>query len=107
MQAVTLKADLKPLSGPQVFGYGRWRRGSVKISSEIAQRHRVWTLSIRPHQVNVTTSTRTKATGQSLSAHRLLLVSLEAIVVFNCSQKENDRMKIPGNAVQERSEFHQ
>ncbi len=43
----TLKADLEPLSGPRVFGCGRWRKDWVKDSSELAQDRRAWGASIR------------------------------------------------------------
>ncbi len=42
----SIKADLEPVSGPQVFGYARWRKDTVKISSEFAQEHRVWSASV-------------------------------------------------------------
>ncbi len=41
------KADLEPLSGPRIFGYTRWRKDCVKVSSELAQCRRAWGASIR------------------------------------------------------------
>ncbi len=41
--AITIKADLEPLSGPRVFGHARW----AKVSSELVQDRRVWRASIR------------------------------------------------------------
>ncbi len=38
--ANTMKAGLEPLSGPQVFGYARWRKDWIKVSSERAQDRR-------------------------------------------------------------------
>ncbi len=38
--ATTVKADLKLLSGLQVLGYARWRKGWVKVSSELGQDRR-------------------------------------------------------------------
>ncbi len=35
------------LSGPRVFGHARWRKDWVKVSSELAQDHRVWSASVR------------------------------------------------------------
>ncbi len=40
-------ADLKPLSGPPVFGSARWRKSRVKISSKLAQGRRDWVTFIR------------------------------------------------------------
>ncbi len=40
-----IKADLEPISGPRDFGHARWRRGCVKVSSELAQDRRVWSAS--------------------------------------------------------------
>ncbi len=40
-------ADLKPLSGPRVFGNARWRKDWVKVSSELAQDRRAWSASVR------------------------------------------------------------
>ncbi len=45
--ATTMKADLKPLSGPRVFDYARWRKDWVKVSSELAQDRRAWSASVR------------------------------------------------------------
>ncbi len=40
--ATTIKADLEPL-----FGHARWRKGRVKVSSEIAQDRRACSASVR------------------------------------------------------------
>ncbi len=46
--ATTMKADMKSLSGPQVFGYyARWSKEWVKVSSELAQDSRAWNASVR------------------------------------------------------------
>ncbi len=45
--ATTIKADLEPISGPRVFGHARWRKGWVKVSSELAQDRRAWNASVR------------------------------------------------------------
>ncbi len=45
--ATMIKADLEPLSGPRVFGHARWRKDSVKVSSELAQDRRPWSASVR------------------------------------------------------------
>ncbi len=45
--AATTKAGLEPLSGPRVFGHARWRRDWVKVSSELAQDRRAWSVSVR------------------------------------------------------------
>ncbi len=45
--ATTIKAGLKPLSGPRVFGHARWRKDWVKVSSELAQDRRAWSASVR------------------------------------------------------------
>ncbi len=37
MWATAIQADLEPLSGPRVFGYARWRKDWVNVSSELAQ----------------------------------------------------------------------
>ncbi len=42
-----IKADLKPLYGPQVFGYARWRNDWLKVSNELAQDRRAWGASVR------------------------------------------------------------
>ncbi len=42
----SIKAYLEPFSGPQVFGYARWRKDTVKVSSDLAQEHRVWSASV-------------------------------------------------------------
>ncbi len=42
-----IKADLEPLSGKRIFGYARWRKGWVNVSSELAQDRRAWSASIR------------------------------------------------------------
>ncbi len=42
MWATTIKADLEPISGPRVFGYARWRKDWVKVSSELAHDRRAW-----------------------------------------------------------------
>ncbi len=34
--AITIKANLEPISGPRVFGHARWRKDWVKVSSELA-----------------------------------------------------------------------
>ncbi len=34
--ATTVKADLELLSGLRVFGYARWRKDCVKLSSKLA-----------------------------------------------------------------------
>ncbi len=44
--ATTIKADLEPISGPRVFGHARWRKGWVKVSSELAQDRRAWSASV-------------------------------------------------------------
>ncbi len=36
-RATTIKADLESLSGPRIFGYARWRKDFVKVSSELVQ----------------------------------------------------------------------
>ncbi len=46
MWATTNKADLDLLSGPRVFGYTRWRKGGVKVSSELAQDLPAWSASV-------------------------------------------------------------
>ncbi len=43
----TTKADLEPISGPRIFGHARWRKGWVKVSSELAQDRRAWNASVR------------------------------------------------------------
>ncbi len=40
--AITIKADLEPLSGPRISGYVRWREDWVKVSSEVTQDCRPW-----------------------------------------------------------------
>ncbi len=40
-----MKADLEPLSGPRVFGYARWGKDWVNVSSELAQDRRAWSAS--------------------------------------------------------------
>ncbi len=45
--ATTIKADLEPISGPRVFGYARWRKDWVNVSSELAQDRRAWSASVR------------------------------------------------------------
>ncbi len=45
--ATTIKADLEPISGPRVFGHARWRKGWVKVSSDLTQDRRVWSASVR------------------------------------------------------------
>ncbi len=40
--ATTIKADLEPL-----FGHARWRKGTVKVSSELAQDGRACSASVR------------------------------------------------------------
>ncbi len=45
--ATTIRADLEPISGPQVFGHARWRKDWVKVSSERAQDRRAWSASVR------------------------------------------------------------
>ncbi len=59
----TLKADLEPLSGPRVLGHARWRKDLVKVSSELAQSRRAWSVSVRdvvnPPRVNADASTST------------------------------------------------
>ncbi len=45
--AVTIKADLEPISGPRVFGHTRWRKDWVNISSDLAQDRRAWSASVR------------------------------------------------------------
>ncbi len=47
MWTTTLKADLEPLSGPLAFGYARWRKGRVKVSSELARDRWAWDASVR------------------------------------------------------------
>ncbi len=47
MLRTTIKANLEPLSGLRVFGYARWRKDWVKVSSELAQDRRAWSASIR------------------------------------------------------------
>ncbi len=44
--ANTIKTDLEPLSGPQVFGHARWTKDWVKVSSELAQDRRAWSASV-------------------------------------------------------------
>ncbi len=48
----TTKADLEPLSGPRFFGYARWRKDRVKVSSEPAVHP-----STQPARVNAATRT--------------------------------------------------
>ncbi len=43
----TIKANLEPFSGPQVFGHARWRKDWMKVSSELAQERRAWCASDR------------------------------------------------------------
>ncbi len=45
--ATTIKADLEPISGPRDFGYARWRKDWVKVSSELSQDRRAWSASVR------------------------------------------------------------
>ncbi len=45
--ATTIKASLEPLTGLRVFGYARWRKVWVKVSSELAQDRRAWSASVR------------------------------------------------------------
>ncbi len=45
--ATTIKADLEAVSGPRVFSHARWRKYSVKVSSELAQVRRAWSASVR------------------------------------------------------------
>ncbi len=40
--ATTIKEDLEPPSWPRVFGFARWRKGRVKVPSELAQDRRAW-----------------------------------------------------------------
>ncbi len=40
-------ADLETLSGLRVFGYARWRKDWVSVSSELAQDRRAWSASVR------------------------------------------------------------
>ncbi len=40
--ATEIKSCLEPLPGPQIFGYPRWRKDWVKVSSELAQNCRAW-----------------------------------------------------------------
>ncbi len=42
-----IKADLEALTRHRVFGYARWRKVWVKISSELAQDRRDWGVSTR------------------------------------------------------------
>ncbi len=42
-----MKADLEPHFGLWVYGYARWRKDWVKVSSELAQDRRVWSASVR------------------------------------------------------------
>ncbi len=44
--ATTVKADLKPLSGLQVFDHARWRKDWVNVSSELPQDSRAWSASV-------------------------------------------------------------
>ncbi len=44
--ATTIKADLKPLSGPRVSGHARWRKDWAKMSKELAQDRRAWSASV-------------------------------------------------------------
>ncbi len=45
--ATMIKADLEPIFGPRVFGHARWRKGGVKVSSELAQDLPAWSASVR------------------------------------------------------------
>ncbi len=45
--ATTIKANLKPISGPRVFGHARWTQDWVKVSSELVQDRRAWGASVR------------------------------------------------------------
>ncbi len=49
-----LKEDLQPFCGPRVFGCARWRKGRVKIPSELTQDK---LNSIDDARVKTTTST--------------------------------------------------
>ncbi len=45
--ATTIKIDLEPISRPRVFGHARWRKGRMKVSSELAQDLRDWSAFVR------------------------------------------------------------
>ncbi len=45
--ATKIKADLGPISGPRAFGYARWRKDWMDVSSELAQGRQAWSASVR------------------------------------------------------------
>ncbi len=45
--ATTLKEGVEPLSGPRVYGYTRWRKDWVNVSSGLAKDHRVLSASLQ------------------------------------------------------------
>ncbi len=45
--ATTFKEDMETLAGPRIFGYARWRKYWVKVSSELEVDRRAWGASIR------------------------------------------------------------
>ncbi len=45
--ATTIKAGLKSISGPRVFGYARSGKDWVKVTRELAQGRRAWGAPIR------------------------------------------------------------
>ncbi len=78
MQAVMLKADLKP----HLRTTSLWLR-LVKIGlSDDFRRSRVWTVSIRPNQVNAITSKMDTLVGQYLSS--MLIFSC---ILFICNAR--------------------
>ncbi len=47
MCEITTQTYLDPHSGSRIFGYARWRKDWVEVSSALAQDRRAWGASIR------------------------------------------------------------
>ncbi len=58
--ATTIKADLEPISRPQIFGHTRWRKDWVKMSSERLRPRRgqcCWRCRLNPPRLSADAST--------------------------------------------------
>ncbi len=42
-----IETSMGPLSGPRVAGNARWRKGWVKVSTDLAQDIRVWSATVQ------------------------------------------------------------
>ncbi len=61
---VRIKKDLKPRSGPRVFGCARWRKDMVKVSSELARYRRAWVASISDQRHSISDTGSTSSTSK-------------------------------------------